>query len=90
MSRPANPYDDAKAESLMKTLKQEEVYAKTYVDLEDARAQIGAFIDDVYNTKRLYSALSYKPTVEFEADLRRDIDNPNAAAQFPSFSTQST
>ena len=76
MSRPANPYDNAKAESFMKTLKQEEVNAKTYVDLEDARRQIGAFIDDVYNAKRLHSALGYKPPVEFEADLGRDIRNP--------------
>ena len=76
MSRPANPYDNAKAESFMKTLKQEEVYANTYVDLEDARRQIGVFIEDVYNAKRLHSALSYKPPVEFEAEFRRDNRNP--------------
>ena len=75
MSRPGNPYDNAKAESFMKTLKHEEVNAKTYADLEEARRQIGAFIDDVYNTKRLHSALGYKPPVEFEADLGRDTDN---------------
>jgi len=76
MSRPANPYDNAKAESFMKTLKHEEVNAKAYVDLEDARRQIGAFIEDVYNAKRLHSALGYKPPVEFEAELRRDNRNP--------------
>ncbi len=76
MSRPANPYDNAKAESFMKTLKLEEVNAKTYVDLEDARRKIGAFIEDVYNKKRLHSALSYKPPVEFEAEFRRDTRNP--------------
>jgi len=84
MSRPANPYDNAKAESFMKTLKQEEVNAKTYVDLEDARRQIGAFIDDVYNAKRLHSALGYKPPVEFEADLGRDIRNPTNKDEAPS------
>jgi len=79
MSRPANPYDNAKAESFMKTLKHEEVNAKTYVDLEDARRQIGAFIEDVYNAKRLHSSLGYKPPVEFEAELGRD--NRNQANQ---------
>lgn len=69
MSRPANPYDNAKAESFMKTLKTEEVNGKAYKDLEDAREQIGAFIEDVYNTKRLHSALGYKPPVEFEEAL---------------------
>ena len=75
MSRVGNPYDNAKAESFMKTLKTEEVDAKTYLDLDDARRQIGAFIETVYNAKRLHSALGYKPPVEFEADLRRDDCN---------------
>ena len=61
MSRVGNPYDNAKAESFMKTLKTEEVDAKTYRDLDDARRQIGAFIETVYNAKRLHSALGYKP-----------------------------
>jgi putative transposase len=78
MSRVGNPYDNAKAESFMKTLKAEEVSAKIYLDLADARRQIGAFIDTVYNQKRLHSALGYKPPVEFEAELRRDNRNhPN-------------
>jgi putative transposase len=78
MSRVGNPYDNAKAESFMKTLKTEEVNAKTYIDLDDARSQIGAFIETVYNKKRLHSALGYKPPVEFEAELRRDSHNhPN-------------
>jgi putative transposase len=71
MSRLANPYDNAKAESFMKTLKAEEVNAKTYATLEDARRQIGAFIETVYNVDRLHSALGYKPPAEFEADLAR-------------------
>ena len=70
-SRVANPYDNAKAESFMKTLKAEEVNAKTYATLEDARRQIGAFIETVYNVDRLHSALGYKPPAEFEADLAR-------------------
>jgi len=78
MSRVGNPYDNAKAESFMKTLKTEEVEAKTYADLDDARRKIGDFIETVYNTKRLHSALGYKPPAEFEAELRRDNRNhPN-------------
>ena len=75
MSRVGNPYDNAKAERFMKTLKTEEVDAKTYLDLDDARRQIGAFIETVHNKKRLHSALGYKPPVEFEAELRRDNRN---------------
>jgi len=45
MSRPANPYDNASCESFMKTLKREEIYANTYVDLEHLRANIAAFIE---------------------------------------------
>jgi transposase InsO family protein len=71
MSRPANPYDNAKAESFMKTLKTEEVNGKAYMNLKDARDRIGAFVEDVYNTQRLHSALGYKPPVEFEDDLGR-------------------
>jgi putative transposase len=74
MSRPANPYDNAKAESFMKTLKSEEVDGKAYATLEDARLEIGAFIEMVYNPRRLHSALGYKPPAEFEADLGRKID----------------
>ena len=71
MSRPANPYDNAKAESFMKTLKTEEVNGKDYKNLDDARARIGEFIENVYNTNRLHSALGYRPPQEFEADLHR-------------------
>ena len=71
MSRRGNPCDNAKAESFMKTLKAEEVNAKTYATLEDARRQIGAFIETVYNVDRLHSALGYKPPAQFEADLAR-------------------
>jgi transposase InsO family protein len=71
MSRPANPYDNAKAESFMKTLKAEEVNGQIYLDLEDAQRRIGAFIETVYNAKRLHSALGYKPPDEFEAALVR-------------------
>jgi len=66
MSRVGNPYDNAKAESFMKTLKQEEVDGSAYRDAADARAHLGRFIEQVYNRQRLHSALDYKPPVEYE------------------------
>jgi putative transposase len=69
MSRVGNPYDNAKAESFMKTLKQEEVDGRNYRVLEEARDAIGTFIEDVYNRQRLHSALAYRPPAEFEAQL---------------------
>jgi putative transposase len=71
MSRVGNPYDNAKAESFIKTLKQEEVDGRDYRDLEQARQSIGAFIEDVYNRQRLHSALAYRPPAEFETNLPR-------------------
>src|SRR5271165_6676074 len=70
MSRPGNPYDNAKAESFMKTLKTEEVNGKAYATIEAATHQIADFIETIYNRQRLHSALGYKPPVEFEAELR--------------------
>jgi transposase InsO family protein len=67
MSRGGCPYDNAKAESFMKTLKTEEVDGSAYRDLHHARASVGAFIEEVYNRTRLHSALDYLSPVEFEA-----------------------
>jgi putative transposase len=71
MSRTASPYDNAQAESFMKTLKYEEVYRTEYRGLEDARASIGEFLDKIYNRERLHSALGYRPPLEFVRHLRR-------------------
>jgi putative transposase len=73
MSRVGNPYDNAKAESFMKTLKQEEIDGSRYRDAHHARRQIGSFIQDVYNRQRLHSALDYQTPVEFEAQMRQRI-----------------
>jgi transposase InsO family protein len=69
MSRRGNPYDNARAESFMKTLKCEEVYLRSYRDSNDARASIGHFIAEVYNHERLHSALGYCSPDEFESGL---------------------
>ena len=84
MSRAGCPYDNAMAESFMKTLKTEEVDGSSYRDLADATARIGAFIEGVYNDQRLHSALDYLSPVEFETNT------PRAAAQQPLASTQTS
>ena len=53
----------------MKTLKYEEVHRNEYRDLAEARSEIGTFLDQVYNQKRLHSAIGYLPPAEFEANL---------------------
>ncbi len=66
MSRRGNCYDNAQAESFMKTLKYEEVYLREYETMVEARTSISHFLEAVYNQKRLHSALGYLPPVEFE------------------------
>ncbi len=67
MAAVGNPYENAKAESFFRNLKMEEVYLKDYQDFEEAEGNIGQFIEEVYNQKRLHSSLGYLPPVEFEA-----------------------
>ncbi len=68
MSRLAYPYDNAMAESFMKTLKTEEVEGRPYRDIAHARDNIEAFIEQVYNKTRLHSALRYQSPEEFEIE----------------------
>ena len=66
MSRKGNPYDNATAESFIKTLKTEEVYLWEYRTLTDVQNRLPYFIEEVYNRKRLHSSLGYRPPIEFE------------------------
>jgi putative transposase len=78
MSRRGNPYDNARAESFMKTLKSEEVGLRQYRDIDDARQSIGVFLEQVYNGRRLHSALDYRPPAEFEQEL--EVNGKDRAA----------
>ncbi len=69
MSHKESPWENGGCESWMKTLKSEEVYRQEYRDMAEARASIARFIDQIYNQKRLHSALGYRPPVEFEQSL---------------------
>jgi len=69
MSRKGNPYDNAFAESFIKTLKWEEVYLNEYETFEDAFKNIRHFIEKVYNKKRLHSGLGYKSPDQFEMEI---------------------
>jgi putative transposase len=66
MAAQGQPTQNAYAERLMHTLKEEEVYLHEYLDFADARQHIGHFLDDVYMHKRVHSALGYVPPGEFE------------------------
>ena len=80
MSRPGNPWDNAWAESFMKTLKAEEVDGQTYRNLAHAKSSIRTFIEEIYNRERLHSSLKYLSPEEFEHSRslsRPKLMNPN-------------
>jgi len=69
MSRKGNVYDNAWAESFMKTLKVEEVYMNEYETFDDVYRNIKQFIEEVYNEKRLHSSIGYLPPNEYEQEV---------------------
>ncbi len=84
MSRRGNPYDNARAERFMRTLKEEEVHGTEYQDLEDARGRIGEFLEQVYNRQRLHSALRYLTPEEFEqASQAKESDGADGSGGKP-------
>lgn len=80
MSRRGNVYDNATAESFIKTLKYEEVYRTEYRNLEEAKASMKVFLERIYNQKRLHSALGYRPPREFEQSLALSSRGKKGAA----------
>lgn len=66
MSRPGSPWENGKCESFIKTLKREEIDARPYTSFEQLEAHIEEFIQEVYNSVRLHSALNYRSPLEFE------------------------
>lgn len=78
MSRVGCPWDNAMAESFMRTLKREEVDGRAYRDLADAEGSIGRFIEEVYNRHRLHSALAYRTPDAFEASSPPLASTPHA------------
>jgi len=80
MSRKGSPWENARAEAFMKTLKSEEVYLRQYRDLADARNSINDFLERVYNGKRLHSALGYRSPNAFEKDAAAIISPSRGVA----------
>ena len=83
MSRKAAPWENGYAESFIKTLKAEEVSLRQYRNIEEARQSIGHFLEEVYNQRRLHSALGYLPPAEFERDWHEQNKKEAAPRQLP-------
>jgi len=77
MGRRGNPYDNAKAESFRKTLKVEAVYPVAFETIEDIAAHIPNFIEEVYNKRRLHSALGYLSPDQFEQQMNTRWEKPH-------------
>lgn len=76
MAEQGEPRQNGYAERLMRTIKEEEVALTEYRDFADAYAQIGRFLDAVYQRKRIHSALGYRTPAEFEAAYQARLLTP--------------
>jgi putative transposase len=85
ISRPGYPHDNASCESFMKTLKQEEIYANDYRDLEHLLENVEAFLEHYYNRCRLHSALGYRSPEEFEKESGQQNAGMSVAASTVAF-----
>jgi putative transposase len=83
MSRPATPYDNARCESFIRTLKREEIHANQYRDLDHLHSRIDQFLAVYYNRQRLHSALGYRTPEEFELQAQPASSWPGASVSFP-------
>ena len=72
MAAVGEPRENGYAERLMRTIKEEEVALTEYLDFADALRQLGRFLDDVYNHKRIHSALGYLTPEEYEQQWRQE------------------
>lgn len=85
MSRPGNPYDNAKCERFTKTLKQEEIRCSEGRDIDHLPAHLSRFFNTYYNATRLHSALGYQSPDDFEGKAALSATSSIPAAPKMSF-----